>query len=136
MQIIHSYLFGDVKFLDLLMVLMACDILTGVLRAIKEKRLRSRNALYGYARKVGVFAIIIVANVVDIILGLKGAVAVATVIFYLVNEALSIVENLSQIGVPVPGFIQDKLHVMQETQEKTIEVPIVTDKVVIHKEEV
>jgi toxin secretion/phage lysis holin len=117
-QIVHSYLFGGVKFLDFLAILMAVDIVTGVIRAVKEKRLRSRNALYGYARKIGVFGIIIVANIIDQILSLNGTVAFATVLFYIGNEGLSIIENLSQIGVKVPNVIQDKLHVIQNEDEK------------------
>lgn len=116
-QIVHSYLFGEVKFLDFLAILMLVDIITGVLKAIKEKRLRSRNALFGYARKIGVFGIIILANVIDQILSLNGAIALFTVIWYIGNEGLSIVENLSQIGVKVPHVIQDKLHVIQDEKK-------------------
>jgi toxin secretion/phage lysis holin len=120
LQIVHAYLFGAVKFLDLLAVLMVADIITGVFKAIKEKRLRSRSALYGYARKVGVFLVIILANVIDVILGLNGAVAFVTVLFYIANEGLSIIENLAQIGVKVPSVITDKLHVIQSDDEKEI----------------
>jgi toxin secretion/phage lysis holin len=118
LRIVHAYLFGSVKFLDLLAVLMVVDIFTGVFKAIKEKRLRSRSALYGYARKVGVFFIIILANIIDVILGLNGAVAFITVLFYIANEGLSIIENLAQIGVKVPSVIADKLHVIQSESEK------------------
>ncbi len=117
-RIVHAYLFGSVKFLDLLAVLMVLDILTGVIKAIKDKRLRSRNALYGYARKVGVFFIIILANIIDVILALNGAVAFVTVLFYIANEGLSIIENLAQIGVKVPSVIADKLHVIQSNDQK------------------
>ncbi|MCM3736460.1 phage holin family protein [Bacillus cytotoxicus] len=118
LQIVHAYLFGNVKFLDLLIVLMLVDIVTGIIRATKENRLRSRSALFGYARKIGVFGIIILANIIDIILSLKGAVAFATVLFYIANEGLSIIENLVQIGVKVPSVIADKLHVIQEQEDK------------------
>ncbi|MGG1483536.1 phage holin family protein [Peribacillus castrilensis] len=118
LEIVHAYLFGGVKFLDLLAVLMSVDIVTGILKAIKEKRLRSRAALYGYARKVGVFGVIILANIIDIVLSLNGAVAVCTVLFYIGNEGLSIVENLAQIGVKVPSVIADKLHVINSDNKK------------------
>lgn len=118
LQIVHTYLFGGVKFLDLLAIAMLIDIATGVIRAIKEKRLRSRNALFGYARKIGVFGIIILANIIDIILSLNGTVAFATVLFYIANEGLSIIENLTQIGVKIPSVITEKLHVIQEKDEK------------------
>ena len=114
---LQIYLFGSVKFMDFLAVLMLLDIITGVMKAIKNKRLRSRNALYGYARKIGVYVAIIVANIIDQVFGFNGAVATATVLFYLGNELLSIVENLAQLGVKVPAVITDKLHVIQNEDE-------------------
>lgn len=118
LQVVQTYLFGGVKFLDFLALLMLIDILTGVFKAIKLKRLRSRNALYGYARKMLVFGVIIVANIIDNILGLNGAVAYSTVLFYSVNEILSITENLVQVGVPVPKVISEKLHVINQDESK------------------
>ncbi|MGF6951859.1 toxin secretion/phage lysis holin [Neobacillus sp. B4I6] len=118
LHVIQTYLFGGVKFLDLLAILMLVDIITGVMKAIKEKRLRSRNALFGYARKIGVFGIVILANIIDQILSLNGTVAFATVLFYCANEGLSIIENAAQIGIKVPSVITDKLHVIQEKDKK------------------
>lgn len=109
LEVARLYLFGPVKFLDLLVVLMLTDVVTGILKAIKNKDLRSRSALFGYARKIAIFAIIIVANIVDRILDLNGMVATATVLFYMANEILSITENAAHIGLKVPPVIQEKL---------------------------
>ncbi|MYL44576.1 holin [Virgibacillus halodenitrificans] len=103
------YLFGDVKFLHLLLLLMILDILTGLFKAWKNGNLWSRKSLFGYARKVLVLVVIILANVVDQILGLNGAVAHATVIFYIANEGLSIMENLAEVDVLVPPGLAGKL---------------------------
>lgn len=103
------YLFGDVKFLHLLLLLMALDIITGVFKAWKNENLWSRKSLFGYARKVLVLIVIIVANVVDQILGLGGAVTYATVLFYMVNECLSIFENVAQVGQVIPEHLTKKL---------------------------
>lgn len=103
------FLFGDVKFLHLLLLLMALDIVTGIFKAFKNDNLWSRKALFGYARKVLVLIVIIVSNVVDQILGLGGAVTYATVLFYIVNECLSIFENVAQVGGIVPDHIAEKL---------------------------
>jgi len=117
LEIVKLYLFGTVKFLDLLVIAMFLDVVTGILRAWKEKRLRSRNALFGYARKIGIFGIIIAANIIDKILGLNGAVAYATVIFYIANEVLSILENCAQLGLKVPAIIVEKLQVIQQSSD-------------------
>ncbi|TYS46772.1 holin [Bacillus infantis] len=114
LEVFHAYLFGSVKYLDLLFVLMIVDIVTGVAKAYKEGKLRSRTAWFGYARKLGIFGAIILANVIDVVLDLKGSVAFVTVLFYIANEGLSILENLTQLGVKVPSFIKDKLLVIQQ----------------------
>ncbi|GAB2552322.1 toxin secretion/phage lysis holin [Gracilibacillus alcaliphilus] len=49
------------------------------------------------------------ANVIDQILDLNGAVAYATVLFYIVNEGISIMENLADVGVPAPPGLKDRL---------------------------
>ncbi|WP_133079873.1 phage holin family protein, partial [Tetzosporium hominis] len=69
LEIVSFYLFGLVKFLDLLFVLMIIDIATGVFKAIKNQNLWSRKSLFGYARKILIFLVIITANIVDQILG-------------------------------------------------------------------
>ena len=116
--VLRVYLFGEVKFVDLLVVLMLCDIATGIMKAFKNKRLRSRTALYGYFRKIGTFIILIVANVIDQVFALNGAVAVGTVGYFILNEIVSIVENLAQLGLNVPSVITERLHVSQEEKKK------------------
>jgi len=118
LEIVKLYLFGTVKFLDLLAIAMFIDIITGIAKPCKNGKLRSRTALFAYARKIGIFGIIIAANIIDIILGLNGTVAIATVPFYLANELLSITENCAQLGIPVPQFIIDKLNVLNEEKNK------------------
>ncbi len=119
LQIARTYLFGEVKYLDLLLVFSIIDVLTGVIKAWKFKNLRSRSAWFGYVRKMLSFLVIIVANIVDKILNLNGVLTFGTVLFYIANEGLSITENLAQIGVKIPGFITDRLHVIESESEKT-----------------
>lgn len=103
------FLFGDVKFLHLLILLMGLDILTGVFKAWKNKNLWSRKSLFGYARKILVLVVIVLANVVDQILHLDGTVTYATVLFYIANEGLSILENMAELDVLVPNKLAEKL---------------------------
>lgn len=117
LEVARMYLFGPVKFLDFLMLLMALDILTGIFKAIKQGTLWSRKGLFGYARKVLIFGVIILANIFDQILMLNGALTTATIAFYLYNEGLSILENVIQIGIPVPRTLADKFKVAQESEK-------------------
>src|SRR5699024_2493517 len=115
LEVIKFYLFGDVKFLHLLLLLMLLDIITGIFKAIKKQNLWSRKSLFGYSRKVLVLVVIILANVIDQILGLQGAVAYATVLFYVMNEGLSIIENLAVVGVLVPKVVAEKLESIESS---------------------
>ncbi|MGE6756256.1 phage holin family protein [Rossellomorea sp. NPDC071047] len=118
LDLAKTYLFGNVKFLDLLVLLSVADIFTGVIKAWKEKRLRSREAWFGYVRKMLSFLVVIVANVIDQVLGLNGVLTFGTVLFYIANEGLSIAENLAQIGVKIPKAITDRLQVIENQSDE------------------
>src|SRR5699024_2492604 len=117
LEVASLYLFGDIKFLDLLLLMMVIDIFSGWTKALFNKNLWSRKTLFGLARKIVILTVIIVANVIDQILDMNGIVAGATLLFYIVNEGLSILENLAQIGVPIPKFIVDKLHLIRDQSD-------------------
>ena len=117
LEIVHMYLFGGVKFLHLLLLLMLLDIITGLFKGWKNKNLWSRKSLFGYARKLLVLVMIILANVIDQVLNLGGTLTFATVLFYLANEGLSIVENMAELEVLVPTKLADKLKVIGEEKQ-------------------
>jgi toxin secretion/phage lysis holin len=118
LEVAHLYLFGGVKFLHLLLLLMGLDILTGIIKAIKNDNLWSRKSLFGYARKLLVLIVIITANIIDQVLSLNGTLTFATVLFYIANEALSITENMAQLGVLVPQHLAEKLKVIEGQSEE------------------
>jgi len=117
LDIVHMYLFGGVKFLHFLLILMALDIITGIFKAYKNENLWSRKSLFGYARKMLVLVMVIMANIIDQILGMGGAITYATVLFYIVNEALSIMENMAELGVIVPAGLAQKLKVIESNNQ-------------------
>ncbi|QPQ30967.1 phage holin family protein [Lysinibacillus sp. JNUCC 51] len=119
LEVAHLYLFGGVKFVELLLVLMALDILTGIFKAVKNENLWSRKSLFGYARKLLILIVIITANIIDQVLSLNGTLTFATVLFYIANEALSIVENMAQLGVLVPQQLAEKLKVIENQSEES-----------------
>ncbi|MEL3987046.1 phage holin family protein [Bacillus velezensis] len=121
LQIARTYLFGEVKYLDLLLILSILDVITGIIKAWKLKQLRSRSAWFGYVRKMLSFMVVIVANIIDTITNLNGVLTFGTVLFYIANEGLSITENLAQIGVKIPAVITDRLHVIESDNDQTKE---------------
>ncbi|WP_144559897.1 phage holin family protein [Shouchella miscanthi] len=116
-----TFLLGNEANLYFLCILMLIDIVTGVVKAFRMNTIWSRKGWYGYARKMGVFMVIILAIIIDLILNLNGVLATATIYFYLANEGLSIIENLNQIGVPFPKFLKDRLLVMRADADKDTE---------------
>lgn len=113
LEVAHMYLFGGVKFVELLLLLFALDIITGLAKAWKNQNVWSRKSLFGFARKILVLIVIITANVIDQVLSLNGTLTFATVMFYIANEGLSILENMAELGVLVPSKLAEKLKVIE-----------------------
>lgn len=110
---------GDFNLITILLLLMLIDVITGLIKAIKDKNLWSRKSLFGYARKILVFLIITVANLLDLMMALNGTLVLATVTFYILNEVLSITENSAQLGLPLPQKLLDVIQVVQEKDDVT-----------------
>ncbi len=89
---------------------VTADYITGVVVAIIEKQLSSEVGFKGIVRKVMIFVLVGIANAVDVYLVQAGSMARTAVIFYyLSNEGISILENASKVGVPVPDKLRDIL---------------------------
>ncbi|MDF0186122.1 phage holin family protein, partial [Staphylococcus pseudintermedius] len=108
------------KLLYFLMLLMALDVITGLAKAVKNKKLWSRKSMFGYARKMLIFCIVILANIIDQILNANGGIVMMTLFFYITNEGLSIVENCAEMGVLIPKQIAEKLAVIGNDDHKSI----------------
>ncbi|EGQ1299544.1 phage holin family protein [Staphylococcus pseudintermedius] len=111
---------GELKLLYFLMILMLLDVLTGLAKSVKNKTLWSRKSMFGYARKMLVFCIVILANMIDQILNANGGIVMMTLFFYITNEGLSIVENCAEMGVLIPKQIAEKLAVIGNDDHKSI----------------
>ena len=112
---------GDFNLITILCILMIIDIITGLAKAVKNRNLWSRKSLLGFARKILVFLIITVANLLDLLMNMNGTLVLATVTFYILNEVLSITENSAQIGIPLPEKLLEVIEVVNkksETQKK------------------
>jgi toxin secretion/phage lysis holin len=109
--VIGWYLGGADGFLYALIAFVVVDYITGVLRAIVEKQLSSRVGSKGIAKKVAIFLIVGIGHLVDAyVLGGSGApIRTAVVFFYIANEGVSLLENATAIGLPVPDKLKDVL---------------------------
>ena len=105
------YLGGLDGFMYTLIAFVTVDYVTGVLRAVVEKQLSSRIGAQGIAKKVALFLVVGIGHLIDAyLLGGTGApLRTAVVFFYIANEGVSLLENASAIGLPVPEKLKEML---------------------------
>ena len=97
-----------------LIVFVVTDYTTGVLKAVAEKKLSSAIGFKEICKKVCIFTLVGVANVLDThIIGSGCVLRSAVIFFYISNEGISIIENAARMGLPVPQKLQDMLHSLQ-----------------------
>lgn len=105
---------GDMYLLYAVLIFMVIDILTGWAKALKNGNLWSTKSVYGAGRKLLALFVIILANIIDNVLNLNGALLIAIMLYYIATEGLSILENLAEMNVPFPEQIKDKLEVLKD----------------------
>lgn len=116
--IMGGFLGGKDGLLYALLILVILDYITGVLNAIDQKRLSSSVGYKGIARKVLIFVLVGTANVVDVyILGKAGVLRATVIFFYISNEGISILENASYLGLPIPQKFQSVLKQLHQKEE-------------------
>lgn len=108
---IFTFLFGgwDVA-LNTLVVLMALDYITGLIKGYVNKNLNSEVGIKGLFKKLFILIILIIAVALDR-MSCNGEHIFRTLVafFYISNESLSIIENAAELGVPIPRQIKDAL---------------------------
>ena len=101
-----------------LLAFSVIDYVTGIMCAIDKKELSSSVGFKGIARKIIIFSLVGVANILDIyILGHVGVLRAAVIFFYLSNEGISILENTSKLGLPVPEKLQNILQQLNKEEK-------------------
>lgn len=116
----------------MLLVFMILDYSTGMINAWKNKILSSKIGVDGIIKKVGYMVLVVVAMGVDYLIfsGLTAAGIVVpcdlwfgmlVTIWLIINEMISILENLSKIGVPVPKFLITIIEKLKISTEKKAE---------------
>ncbi|MGJ9482082.1 phage holin family protein [Actinotignum sp. GS-2025e] len=105
-----AYLGGLDGLVYALIIFVAADYLTGVLAAIVERRVSSAVGFRGISRKILIFTLIGLAHLLDMhVIGTPGVLRAATIFFYLSNEGISLIENTTRLGLPVPEQIRAAL---------------------------
>ena len=109
------FLGGVDGFMYALIAFTVIDYITGVMCAITYKKLSSSVGFKGICRKVLIFTLVGIGNIVDVyVLGQGGVLRTAVIFFYLSNEGVSILENSAHLGLPIPEKLKEVLEQLHE----------------------
>jgi toxin secretion/phage lysis holin len=117
---IGYFLGGFDGFLYALVAFVVIDYITGLIRGALEKTLSSEVGFRGIIKKVLIFTMVAVGNLVDkSIIGNGEVIRTAVIFFYLSNEGISIIENAAACGLPVPEKLREILAQLRDKGGKS-----------------
>lgn len=97
-----------------LLLFMIIDYLSGVMCAVINKKLSSTIGFKGIFKKIMIILLVGITNLLGQATGIDG-LRYIVISFYLANEGISIIENASILGLPVPKKVKDVLEQLKET---------------------
>ena len=114
--IIGSFLDGWDNALEILLIIMVLDYITGLASAFKKKTVSSSIGYTGIIKKASIFIIVILAAQMDRMIG-DGSHLFrnGTAFFFSANDAISVLENIGQIGIKMPSFLRKALINLKDT---------------------
>ncbi|MDU1348254.1 holin family protein [uncultured Clostridium sp.] len=116
-----NYFFGGLDMaLRTLLLLMVLDYITGLICAGKDNKLSSSIGFKGLGKKMLILIIVAVGVSVDNISGTNGIIRSLVIFFYASMEGISILENATRAGVPIPDKLKDMLIQLKEGNKKEI----------------
>ena len=94
------------------------DYITGIMCAINDRKLSSEVGFRGICRKVLIFVLVGVANILDVqVIGTGSVLRTAVIFFYLSNEGVSLLENAAHLGLPVPQKLKEVLEQLHDRSD-------------------
>ena len=101
-----------------LIAFVVIDYITGVMCAIINKQLSSEVGFKGIFRKVLIFLLVGIANIIDAqVIGTGAVLRTAVIFFYISNEGVSLLENAGHLGLPIPEKIKTVLEQLHDRAE-------------------
>ncbi len=101
-----------------LLAFVVVDYITGVMCAITDHTLSSEVGFKGICRKVLIFLLVGIANILDVqVIGTGSILRTAVVFFYISNEGISLLENAGHLGLPIPTKIKNVLEQLHNRAE-------------------
>jgi toxin secretion/phage lysis holin len=105
------------------MILMLVDILTGFVNAWRNHDIQSSKLRDGIVHKFGEIIIIVLAIFLQFSIGMPKEVTMFASVYIIIMEVISILENVSKMGVQVPEWLTKRLKsaIKDESEETSNE---------------
>jgi len=117
--LLSSLLGGWDMALEILLIVMMHDYITGVASAFHTKTVSSSEGYLGILKKASIFAIVILAAQLDRLTGNAHSLfRNCTAFFFVANDALSILENVGELDIPLPSFLKSALIKLRDKGDK------------------
>ena len=101
-----------------LLAFVVIDYITGVLCVIADRKLSSEVGFKGIAKKVLIFLLGGIANILDVnVVGTGSVLRTAVIFFYISNEGVSLLENAAHLGLLVPDKMKAVLEQLHKRSE-------------------
>lgn len=101
-----------------LIAFVVIDYITGVMCAIIDRKLSSAVGFKGIFRKVLIFLLVGIANIIDVqVIGTGAVLRTAVIFFYISNEGVSLLENAGHLGLPIPEKVKTVLEQLHDRAE-------------------
>ncbi|MBP3040591.1 phage holin family protein [Bacillaceae bacterium Marseille-Q3522] len=106
-------MWGWSPLLPILLLIVILDYISGLMASAIEGKLSSKTGFRSIPRKIMIFVMVAIANLMDGALGNTNIFRDAVIFFYLANELLSITENAGRIGLPIPKQLLSAIEVLK-----------------------
>lgn len=111
-----------------LIAVMLIDYITGLTSAYRNGELKSKTGLLGILKKVSYLVLVAVGGVVDYLIcsglatagfdfGVTYCCGLIVCVWLIINELISILENLAGLGTPIPKFLVNIVRRLKNTVE-------------------
>lgn len=116
--IVTTLLGGWDNALEILLIIIILDYVTGVASAFKTKTVSSGVGFMGIMKKASMFFVVILAAQIDRITGNTASMfRTCTAFFFIANDAISVLENVGELGLKLPKFLMTALLRLRDTND-------------------
>ena len=100
-----------------LIIIMALDYITGIIKAVYNKQVSSGIGFKGILKKITILVIVVLANIIQVLTGGNVAIREIVIMFYIVNESISILENVAAVSTKMPEQLKNILLQLRNKSE-------------------